>query len=395
MQISLFLTPKCVFIYNTLLNLYTMSIMNKYTKIGIGIVVIAAAIIIGVTNGQPSKREHSLKLGLMLPMTGDYGAAGQNMQKGMELALDDYKKAHPGVVITTVIEDDAYNARMGVTAYKKLMEVDKVDAILMASTPVIDAIHKDVVKSGIPVIQLGVQTAGVADDNIIQFSPAAEAPIGFLARYLGENSNFYSKKVAVVYDNSPAQISFFQAFKDNYKKDFTPFVVNSKNDLQDYATKIANGKYGAVVVIESPQNGALLSKDLLTLDSTMPLLAFDAQLQTGFADFGRILGDTNKINGAISMWFKSGKADLFKQEFKAKYGEEPGFLADFAYDMINTTLATYDENDATWVNNLKKFNDPDGVSGAISFDADGVRMQPMTITVIKDGQLVPTDEVIL
>ncbi|MEI8328242.1 MAG: ABC transporter substrate-binding protein [Candidatus Taylorbacteria bacterium] len=367
---------------------------NKYI---VPAVVVLVVLVIGVlyfnNSGSKNSNPSSIKLGLMLPLTGDYSAAGQNIQKGMELALDDYRKAHPGSSITTVIEDDAYNAKMGVTAYKKLTDIDKVDSILMLSTPVIDAIYKDVVKSGIPVIQLGVQTVGVADDNIFQFSPAAEAPIGFLARYLGDNSGFYSKKVAVVYDNSSAQLSFFKAFQDNYKKDFTPFIVNSKNDLQDYASKIANGKYGAVVVIESPQNGALLAKDILTVDSTMPLLAFDAQLQTGFADFGRILGDTNKINGAISMWFKAGKVDQFKQEFKTKYGEDPGFLTDFGYDMINAALNTYDKNDATWVSNLKKFSDPNGVSGSISFDRDGVRIQPMTITVIKNGQLVPTDQV--
>ncbi len=367
---------------------------NKY--IIPSIIVIVLLVIGGLyfTNNKKTNPA-SIKLGLMLPLTGDYAVAGENAQKGMELALDEYKKAHPDVQIGVVIEDDAYNAQKGVTAYRKLMDLDKVDAIIMLSTPVIDAIYKDVLKSGIPVIQLGVQTAGVADDNIIQFSPAADAPIGFLARYLGEDSGFYSKKVAVVYDNSSAQLSFFKAFKDNYKKEFTPIVVGSKNDLRAYATKIARENFGAVVVIESPENGALLTKELLTVEKTMPLLAYDAQLQTGFADFGRILGDTNKINGAISMWFKAGKVEEFKNQFKVKYGEDPGFLTDFGYDMINVALATYDKEDANWVANLKKFNDPDGVSGAISFDSLGVRIQPMTITEIKGGQLVPTDKVTL
>ena len=173
------------------------------------------------------------------------------------------------------------------------------------------------------------------------------------------------------------------------------FNLGLTDDLRDYATKIANGKYGAVVVIESPQNGALLTKELLTVGKTMPLLAYDAQLQTGFADFGRILGDTNKINGAISMWFKAGKVEEFKSKFKIKYGEEPGFLADFGYDMINVALATYDKEDTNWVANLKKFSDPNGVSGAISFDSLGVRIQPMTITEVKGGRLVPTDKVTL
>ena len=209
---------------------------NKY--IIPGIVVLAILVIGGLyfTNIKKTNPA-SIKLGLMLPLTGDYSAAGQNMQRGMQLALDNYKKDHPDTSISIVIEDDAYDVKTGVTAYKKLTGIDKVDSILMLSTPVIDAIYKDVVKSGTPVIQLGVQTVGVADDNIFQFSPAAEAPIGFLARYLNESVTFYSKKVAVVYDNGSGQVAFFKAFQDNYKKDFTPFVVNSKDDLRDCNTQ--------------------------------------------------------------------------------------------------------------------------------------------------------------
>lgn len=362
--------------------------MSNKTKL-VTLVIVVAIIIIGSTFTQTKKQSTSLTLGLMLPLTGDYAAAGQNMQKGMELALDQYKKNNPDLDIKVVVEDDGYNTKKGVTAYKKLVDYDKVDAILMLSTPVIDAIHEDVVKRGIPVIQLGVQTVGIADDNIIQFSPSSEAPIGYLATYLDKN-DFIGKKVAVVYDNSPAQISFFETFKKNYKQDFTPFIVSSKNDLRGYAAKIANEKYEAVVVIQSPENGALLTKEIKTVATTMPILSYDAQLQTGFADYKRILGDTNKINGAKSMWFKSGKTDEFKKMYKEKYNnKEPGFLADFAFDMINTTLNSYNKDNTKWIESIEKTDNPEGVSGAISFDSNGVRIQPMVITQVENGELKP------
>ena len=367
----------------------------KKRPVVITLILVVIILIIGLTVLSGSRDgSQSIKLGLMLPLTGDYAAAGQNMQKGMMVALDQYKKDHPGVSITTFIEDDGYDTKKGVSAYKKLTSLDKVDAILMLSTPVIDAIHEDVVKTGLPVIQLGVQTAGIADDNIIQFSPAAEAPIGFLTKYLSDTSDFSSKKVAVLYDNSSAQLSFFKVFQDNYKHGFAPFVVKDKSDLRGYATKIANENYEAVVVIESPQNGALFTKELLTLDKTMPILAYDAQLQTGFADYGRILGDANKLNGSISMWFKSGKMDELTKLYKEKYAEDPGFLVDFSYDMINTALNTYDRNPSVWTANLKSYKDSNGASGSISFDGLGVRIQPMVITQVKDGKLVPVESVV-
>lgn len=357
----------------------------------LGIVLVIVLGVFAVTRTSGPSTVKNITIGLMLPLTGDYGAAGQNMLKGMNLAIDQYKKEHPAVTLKVITEDDGYEVKKGVSAYKKLVGIDNVDIIFMLSTPVIDAIHEDVVKTGIPVIQLGVQTVGVARDNIFQFSPTADAPIGYLATYLGQQSDFITKKVAVVYDNGAAQIDFFNVFKKNYGHDFTPFVVNNRTDLRGIAIKIAGGNYDAVMVIESPENGAILTKEILTIAKKAPIFAYDAQLQTGFADYQRILGDANKINGAKSMWFKSGKTSEFTKLFKEKYNSEPGFLADFAFDMINVGLQTYSTNTEQWLQNIQATNNPDGVSGAISFDDNGIRIQPMVITHVKNGELVPME----
>jgi len=366
--------------------------MNNKTKLVTILVIILVAIVAAFlmnSDGQGEKPE-SIKLGLMLPLTGNYAAAGQNMQKGMEIAIEQYRQANPDVAITVVIEDDAYDVAKGVTAYRKLVDLDKVDMILMLSTPVIDAIHEDVVERGIPVIQLGVQTVGIADDNIIQFSPPAEAPIGSFASYLNSYEPFYNNKVAVVYQNSPAQLSFYETFTEKYTHEFTPMLSSGKEDLRNYATKIVNEDFGAVVFILAPEEGALLTKEILALAPTAPLLAYDAQLQTGFGDFARILGDTNKLNGAISLWFQDGKMDELTRLYNAKYGEDPGFLVDFAYDMINTAFETYDVEASKWVKNLKVYSNEHGASGPISFDKNGIRIQPMTITQVQNGELVKT-----
>lgn len=340
-----------------------------------------------------SKQSNTLTLGLMLPLSGDFSVAGENYRKGAILALDQYKKSHPDTIINMVVEDDAFDVKKGLSAYKKLTSIDKIDALMMASTPVIDAIYKDVIKTDIPVIQLGVQTVGVAKDNIFQFSPAAEAPIGYLAEYLDTDISFGGKKVAVLYDNAPGPISFFAAFKKRYTHDFTPFIVNSKDDIRGYATKIANENYDAVIFIQSPLSGALAAKEIITLDKTVPILVFDAQLQSGFGEYKKVLGDINKINGAKSMWFKSGKREGFDSAFKEKYNEEPGFITDFGYDILLTLLEKYDGDNKKWQDNIQNTNNPDGVSGSISFDSNGVRIQPMVITQVKNGELVPIGDV--
>ncbi len=360
--------------------------MKKNTKIiWSALVLLAVVVALGIGFANSSKQPESLSLGLMLPLSGDYAVAGENYRKGVELALDQYKKEHPDAVIRLVVEDDGFDAKKGVSAYRKLVDFDKVDAIMMLSTPVIDAIHQDAVKTGIPVMQLGIQTVGIAKDNIFQISPSGEAPIAEFADYLTKNYSF--SKMAVMYDNTAGGLSFFKAFQDGYKGNFTPLIVNANGDLKGYAAKIAGEDYDAVIFLTSPTNGALAVREILTVDQTPPFFGFDAQLQTGFADYERILGDANKLNGARSLWLKSGNADQFKVAFNAKFGEDPGFIADFGYDIFNVLVKNHDSDNAKWVSNIQKVKEG-GVSGPISFDENGVRIQPIVVNKIENGQIM-------
>ncbi len=359
--------------------------MNK--KISTTLILIVV-IIVAIVSFSQSKKDVSVKLGLMAPLSGEYAVAGQNYQKGIELALEVYKTTHPDSNIEFFLEDDGFDVKKGISAFKKLTSVDHIDAMMMLSTPVIDAIHEDVKKTDLVVMQLGIQTIGVGPDNIFQTSPLPESSLSTYIGYLNDKTDF--KKIAVAYDNTAGGINFYNTFKKVYTKEYVPMIINNKSDLRSYATEISkNDSIDAVLFLTSPDNGALLTKDLLVLDKTVPQLVFDAQMYTGYENYKKILGDMSKINGSISMWLKDGDAVRFKELYKAKYKEDPGFLADFGYDTFNILMASYDSDHKKWMNNIQTYNDKRGASGSISFDEQGVRVQDIVINTINDGKLVP------
>lgn len=361
--------------------------MTKTHKSILAIVVVLIAVF-AISHGSKTKEEAVLKLGLMSPTSGEYAVAGQNYQKGVELAFDEYKKAHPDQKIELTIEDDGFDVKKGISAYKKLTSIDHVEALITLSTPVIDAIYTDINATDLVVMQLGIQTKGVSKDNIFQTSPSPESSISLYTEYLNNKNDF--KKIAVVYDNTAGGISFYNTFKRGYTKEHVSMIVNAKSDLRGYATQIAkDDSIDAVLFLTSPDNGGLLTKDLLTLDKTVPQLVFDAQLYTGYANYEKILGDMNKINGSISMWLKDGDATRFKELYKAKYNEEPGFVADFGYDTFNILMKSYDPDHKVWMKKVQAYNDKKGASGSVSFDEQGVRVQDIVINTIKEGKLVP------
>ncbi len=362
----------------------------KSKIIGLCIALAIVILIIVGVNGENSRNNGGIiKIGLMAPLSGEYSTAGENLVKGANVAMDAYSKAHPNLKIQLVVEDDGFNVAKGVSAYKKLSGIDKVDAFITVSTPVIDAIHSEITKTDVPVMQIGIQTVGIGPDNIFQNSPAAADGIIALANYSTNKFNF--SKLAIVYDTTPGGTIFFNVFKENYQKISEDFSITKKDEVRGYANKIVNGKFDGVVMLNSPENGALLTKELLRLGYKGQLI-YDAQLQTGFADYKRILGNTKVIDGAISIWFKDGDKSEFVKQYNEKYSADPGFWTEFGYDSFNTLINAYSINNGEWLKNIQNTNTI-GASGKIAFDKDGIRKQDISINQVKDGEIVSIEVV--
>ena len=79
----------------------------------------------------------------------------------------------------------------------------------------------------------------------------------------------------------------------------------------------------AIVFIVRPTTGALLVKELKLLSQTKYQFVFDANIQTGFSDYSKILVNTNILNGSILYTVPDVYRQGFSQEFKEKFGQEP------------------------------------------------------------------------
>ncbi|MEB3249289.1 MAG: ABC transporter substrate-binding protein [Merismopediaceae bacterium] len=82
--------------------------------------------------GQSSEGADGLKLGALLPATGDLSAIGQNMPTAAKLAVDTINSCGGvnGKPVTLVIEDDQTDPTAGAAAMTKLAEADKVAGVI-------------------------------------------------------------------------------------------------------------------------------------------------------------------------------------------------------------------------------------------------------------------------
>lgn len=363
--------------------------MNKYIKIGIGIVVIAVVIIIGVTNESSQKKSGSLKIGVISSLTGDYGAIGENTVKGIKVAQRVYEKK-TGTKVEFVIEDDGGDGVKGLSAFNKLTQINHVDGMINFFTTTMDSIYEPAKTQGYPVMMVAFQANNVADDFVFQMTPSNDDVWPKFVK-LVKNGDYDLSNVALVYSKAAAQESFVKSFALNYAGKATQFGISSgQNDFRSDAAKIAAFKPTTVVFFMTPDDGALLTKTLVPMLSKSTKLIYDIQLVTGTANYKKILGGLSSIEGAMTLSPEGERSQDFIDAYHELYpNEEPGFLADFGYDTFMVYMESYDKDNATWISHLRSYTGK-GPSGQIQFNDKGIRVPDMVVKKVIDGELQTT-----
>ncbi|MCU1440959.1 MAG: Branched-chain amino acid transport system substrate-binding protein [Rhodoglobus sp.] len=96
---------------------------------------------LGGDDEAPSGEAESIKVGLMLPLSGVYAPLGEEMLAGFELYLEQNDGQLAGHDVELVVEDDEANAQTGLLVANKLIQEDQVDfAVGIVSSAVAGAV---------------------------------------------------------------------------------------------------------------------------------------------------------------------------------------------------------------------------------------------------------------
>jgi branched-chain amino acid transport system substrate-binding protein len=353
-------------------------------------VVAASAVALALFAGTPIAASSTqapparVAIGVIASTTGDYAAVGEAYVTGVQLAAAQWQKAHPKQQVRVFYEDDGYNSRKALAAYQKLTGINKINALVNMSSPSIDAIYTKAKSANLPIAQGGEQGIPPKNDNVFQLLPgniATEIALGKFVKARGH------KNVAVFYSNSGVYVRFLAGFVKGYGGSVQRYGLPL--DTTDYASPVTRALADdpdAFVFIDSPIQGANLVKQILLQTTKKIPMYFDADIQTGWQDYQKILGDTNVLNGSAAVVIRSKVAASFARAYKAKFGKDPFVGADWAYDSFNLLMRTSDTNRRKWIAKMRaaKFN---GAGGLVVFDNTGVRVPNFTIGRIVNGQL--------
>lgn len=334
-----------------------------------------------------------LKLGVIMPFSGDASVYGDNELVGVHLAVDEINAAGgvDGAKIQLDIEDGKCTPEGGASAGNKLINVDAVKYIIGGScsgetlgfTPL--AQEKQVLS-----ISPSATSPSITDAGAYVFRTApSDALAGAVAAKYAFN-DMGAKTAAVIYETTDYAQGLEKTFKETFTslggevvadegfatgdKDFTAQVLKTKNKAPDVI----------YVIPQSPSSGILVIKQLTAASLKTPILtaevlASDSVLAENPVDLEGLT--------AIEAYYDqtSAKAAAFLAAYEAKAGKAPEFPFFSAggyssvYLIVEAIKAVgYDTTKvANYLSNLKNWN---GALGTISFDANG---DVMTSYVVK------------
>jgi branched-chain amino acid transport system substrate-binding protein len=371
--------------------------MNRSTKRnGMRIALVAVSVLF--LSGQAWAAD-TVKIGVMVPLTGPAAADGQSAQHSVEMAVEKVNGAGGinGKKVEALFYDDQFDPKQAVTVARRMIEADKVVAGVSgsysgptrAAAQVFEenkipfsvgyALHPDVTKDKKYVFRLTV------------LGPVQGRAAGFTA---GKLMNV--KTVSMLVMDNDFGVSLAQGFKEYADKLGVKIVSEDKFKMgeKEYSpvlTKIKGLNPDAVFTTAYPLDGALMIKQAGDLGLHIKMIGTEGLDSTkGFLDVAGKQAEGLVITTNLDRDSKVPEVQEYLKGYEKKYG--------FAPDM--TGASTYDAFMAV-VDAIKKGGDkPDkiveafrtlrgwqGVTGKIEeFTAGGEVIKDVVLQVVKDGK---------
>ena len=348
------------------------------------IVVIVVVIIVVITNGSKSVSNSIIKVGVIAPLTGQYGSLGESFKNAVILAVGDDKRIEP------IFEDSKFDAKQGLSAFQKLTSVDHVDMIIVEDSPTLEAITPILNETHMPAILI-FEATDHAKDSIFQMIPFSYP----LFTDLGKLASSHYQNIALAYSVATNVLSvdadYFKQGVVAPSRLVNETKVAGVTDFRSEVTKILASNPDAVTNIFALSDGIKFIKELNAQKGTRKVaLICDANTEFALADYIKALG-TSTFEGCLSTNLPNLTTDQFSREYSAKFGSNPLIGADWGYDAVTIVKGLVNTPKDQWNSKIQSSNF-DGVSGHVSFDENGTRIAASERHVFKDGKFVKLEE---
>lgn len=366
--------------------------MEKPTKIILWI-IIAVIVVVGVWFGlsknPTDETKEPIKIGAILPLTGDLGFVGEGMRNALEMAKNS-ALAEYGKNVEFVVQDDkSCDPVENVTIMRQFVDVYNlkgvVGSVCSHSMLAITSIAND---NKMVLISPSATAPEIRDEGeyIFRTSLADDLRANVLAKYVYDK---VGKSIALLYENVDASIAFNKVFEERFKGLGGEIIAEEINergatDLRTQILKLKESGAERILFTEFPQETIIFLKQAKELGLKATLVqAFEGVMESPELEgaVGELINNIIYLNPKKA---ENPEAIRFVEVYQEMFGEEPPIYAAEAYDAAILLIKCYNDDPEVYRQCVSETKSFQGVSGTITFDKNGDTVKPLEIKVIRD-----------
>ena len=350
---------------------------KPYIKVLVVVVIIAVGIAGYFLTKKQNVGQEPIKIGVLSILSGDAASWGEQAKRGADLAIEEWRDANPNKTLELIYEDTAAETKKTVSSFQKLVEIDKVDAILgpLLQTE-IAAVAPLINKYSIPVIAPSYAPVENRPDlrNPLLIWMNATKEAESIAEFVFSQG---IKSVSAVGTKDAWESEVTNAFADRFnaiggKVLYRELAQPDASDVKSTWTK---------ALVEKPE--AIFIGTYYQFINSLKALAdlgykgkrFSIEVDNYLA--GETEGTANGLQFIAPDFYTSD----FATKFENRYHEKPGIPAGQAYDAANILLKFLESGEPkeAILEKMRQIKEYDGASGLIQFTDDGKTLLPTAI----------------
>ena len=342
-----------------------------------------------------------MKIGAILPLTGDAALYGEICKTAADLALEEInaKGGVKGSKLSIVYEDSQADPKLAVNATNKLITVDKVTAIMgamgssevMAIAPILN--EKRIVLVSPAATSHEITQAG---DYIFRTIVSDVFDGTAMARSAYQDKGIRTVGVLHVTEAGPQGVA--EAFVNEFRKLGGTVLTVEKSargdkDFRTPITRINAQNPDAIYFALYPRETELFVRQVRELGTDRFLMTHQ------LIDDPEVLGKLGEAADGIVFTTPKLSPEIggagvkqFYDKYKQKYVKEPQQFAANSYDavvLIAKAMEKYGFDSESIKKGLYEVKDYEGASGLLTVDENGDVQQKMSVMEIRDGKTIP------
>jgi len=371
--------------------------MLKKVVIIVGVIAVVAIGVLILLKQQEDKSQNVIKIGAVLPLTGDIASYGTDTKNGIDLAIDLANNKQTKYKFVVEYHDSKGEAKTAVTVLERLLATSKPIVVIGENTSSATASMIPIADKHKTILISPSATASNLSKQSSYFFRVYPSDIEegiFMANTIAQKH--LNANVSIIYVNNDFGIGSKDVFEKNAKvlgiKVLQSFGYSADaTDFKSILTIVKSQKPDVIYMPGYYKDGAILLKQIKEMGINVVAYGSGTHEDPELIKISGIASEGFMY--PMSMGFNVNSSEpvvtTFINDFNKRFGKGPGIMSALGYDCAKLIIEGA-LTQGTSVDDIKRYilttKDIQGAAGLMNFDSNGDVHKPFILKTVKDGK---------